>query len=162
MLERIASPEDVTVRRVDWGAWKRAGGRPGGPPRDLSYPDQLPPSSRPIFLAAERLVQIWTSNEELLARLQDLDWKLRRARAYLARPDANRKLGQACLEHCETTRANYLARLRENRRLAQELLSRLDGEHAHSPKARAAACSATALGAASRADQPAPRYRFYA
>jgi hypothetical protein len=85
-------------------------------------------SPRPIFLVAERLVQIWSSNEREFIELRALRLKVARARAYLVSPGCNRLLGQACLERLETLRRNHLDRLRANRRAAWELMAEFGTE----------------------------------
>ena len=85
-------------------------------------------SPRPIFLVAERLVQIWSSNEREFVELRALRIKVAGARAYLASPGCNRLLGHACLEHLETLRRNHLAMLRANRLAAWELMAELGAE----------------------------------
>ena len=77
-------------------------------------------SPRPIFLVAERLVQIWSCNEREFMELRATRLNAARARAYLASPGCNRLLGQACLKRLETQRQEHLARLRANRRAACE------------------------------------------
>ncbi len=59
-------------------------------------------SRRPIFLSAERLVQIWSNNEREIMELRVLRLKAARARAYLLSPGCNRLLGRACLKRLET------------------------------------------------------------
>jgi len=85
-------------------------------------------SPRPIFLVADRLVQIWSSNEQELAELRALRVKMSRTRAYLASPGCNRLLGNACLERLETLHRKHLARLRANRRAAWELMAELGAD----------------------------------
>jgi hypothetical protein len=85
-------------------------------------------SPRPIFLVADRLVQIWSSTEQEFAELRALRLKMAQTRAYLASPDCNRLLGNACLERLETLHRKHLARLRANRRAAWELMAELGAD----------------------------------
>ena len=129
MVDRIASRNPGLLRQ----AARRA---PGGGdavscvPSDLHRARTREPESspRPIFLVADRLVQIWSSNEREFAELRALRLKMARTRAYLASPGCNRLLGHACLERLETLRRKHLARLRANRRAAWELMAELGAE----------------------------------
>ena len=85
-------------------------------------------SRRPIFLVADRLVQIWSSNEQEFAELRAIRLKMAQTRAYLASPGCNRLLGNACLERLETLHRKHLARLRANRRAAWELMAELGAD----------------------------------
>lgn len=129
MVDRIASRNPGLLRQ----AARRA---PGGGdavscvPSDLHRARTREPESslRPIFLVADRLVQIWSSNEREFAELRALRLKMARTRAYLASAGCNRLLGHACLERLETLRRKHLARLRANRRAAWELMAELGAE----------------------------------
>ncbi len=85
---------------------------------------------RPIFLMAEELVQIWSSNERIFAVLRGLRMKRIRARAYLASPGCNRLLGHAYLERLETSRRQHIEQLRANRHAAWTLVSKFGSEFA--------------------------------
>jgi hypothetical protein len=98
------------------------------PPLEPSLPCELQPQARSIFVIAERLVQIWCSNERELAELRTLRQKEQRVRAYLSSPQSNPALGHACLERLEKAYENHLARLCENRRELSGLLPQLDAE----------------------------------
>jgi hypothetical protein len=129
MVDRIASRDPGMVRQVA----RRA---PGGGdavscvPSDFHRARTREPesSARPIFLVADRLVQIWSSNEQEFAELRALRVKTAQTRAYLASPGCNRLLGNACLERLETLHRKHLARLRANRRAAWELMAELGAE----------------------------------
>jgi len=129
MVDRIARCDPGLVRQ----AARRA---PGGGdavsyvPSDLhrDRPQEPESSPRPIFLVADRLVQIWSSNEREFAELRALRLKVAQTRAYLASPGCNRLLGHACLERLETLRRKHLAGLRANRRAAWELMAELGAE----------------------------------
>jgi hypothetical protein len=127
---------DRTARR-DPGIVRQAARRaPGGNDVVSCVPSDIPrvcteepePSPRPIFLVADRLVQIWSSNEQEFAELRALRLKTAQTRAYLASPGCNRLLGNACLERLETLHRKHLARLRANRREAWELMAELGAE----------------------------------
>ena len=129
MVDRIA--------RCDPGLVRQAARRAPGSGDAISYvpsdlhrarPQEPESSPRPIFLVADRLVQIWSSNEREFIELRALRLKVARARAYLASPGCNRLLGQACLERLETLRWTHLKRLRTNRHAAWELLAELGAE----------------------------------
>jgi hypothetical protein len=75
----------------------------------------------------ERLVRLLQSNERLFAEQTALLARIRAARAYLAQPDRNLKLGQVHLEHLRAKYSGVLAHLRANRLEANSLLERLDG-----------------------------------
>jgi hypothetical protein len=83
---------------------------------------------RSIFVIAERLVQIWSSNEREIADLRTLRQREQRVRAYMSSPRSNLALGHACLERLEQAYKHHLARLCENRRELSRLLPRLDAE----------------------------------
>ena len=129
MVDRIASRDPGIVRQ----AARRA---PGGDDAVSYVPSEFhrartrePQSSpRPIFLVADRLVQIWSSNEQEFAELRALRLKMAQTRAYLASPGCNRLLGNACLERLETLHRKHLARLRANRRAAWELMAELGAD----------------------------------
>lgn len=99
-------------------------------PADTREPVSPP---RPIFLMAEELVQIWSSNERIFAVLRGLRMKRVRARAYLASPGCNRLLGHAYLERLETSRRQHMEQLRANRHAAWSLVSKLGSEFAPQP-----------------------------
>jgi hypothetical protein len=129
MVDRIGGPEPGVFRHVA----RRAPG--AGKPDSFACSDpqqardQEPPSSpRPIFLVAERLVQIWSSNEQEFAELRALRLKMAQARNYLASPGCHQLLGRANLERLETLHRKHLARLRANRRAAWELVADLSAE----------------------------------
>ena len=83
---------------------------------------------RSIFVIAERLVQIWCSNERELAELQVAAAE-EAARSCLPElPRANPALGDACLERLENAYESHLARLCENRLELSRLLPVLDAE----------------------------------
>jgi len=129
MVNRIASRDPGIVPQ----AARRA---PGGDdavsyvPSDLhlACTQESESSPRPIFLVADRLVQIWSSNEQEFAELRALRLKMAQTRAYLASPGCNRLLGNACLERLETLHRKNLSRLRANRRAAWELMAELGAE----------------------------------
>jgi len=129
MVDRIASRDPGIIRQAS----KRA---PGGDhavscvPSDFhrARTPESESSPRPIFLVADRLVQIWSSNEQEFAELRALRLKTAQTRAYLASPGCNRLLGNACLERLETLHRKHLARLRANRRAAWELMAELSAE----------------------------------
>ena len=121
MVDRIARCDPGLVRQ----AARRApgcGDAVSYVPSDLhrARPQEPESSPRPIFLVADRLVQIWSSNEREFAELRALRLKVAQTRAYLASPGCNRLLGHACLERLETLRRKHLARLRANRRAGLE------------------------------------------
>jgi len=124
MVDRIASRDPGIVRQ----AARRA---PGGDdavsyvPSDFhGVPTREPESSpRPIFLVADRLVQIWSSNEQEFAELRALRLKMAQSHAYLASQGCNHLLGNACLERLVTLHRKHLAWLRANRRAAWESLA---------------------------------------
>ncbi len=129
MVDRIASRDPGITRQ----AARRTPGRDDA----VSYvPSEFhrartrePESSpRPIFLVADRLVQIWSSNEQEFAELRALRLKMAQTHAYLASPGCNRLLGNACLERLETLHRKHLARLRANRRAAWELMAELGAD----------------------------------
>ena len=129
MVDRIA--------RCDPGLVRQAARRALGVGDAVSYvpahrrwarPQEPESAPRPIFLVADRLVQIWSSNEREFAELRALRLKVAQTRAYLASPGCNRLLGHACLERLETLRRKHLAGLRANRRAAWELLAELGAE----------------------------------
>ncbi len=124
---------DRTARR-DPGIVRQAARRaPGGDDAASCVPSDFHPartrepesSPRPIFLLADRLVQIWSSNEQEFAELRGLRLKMAQTRAYLASANCNRMLGNTCLERLETLHRKHLARLRANRRAAWESMSEL-------------------------------------
>jgi hypothetical protein len=129
MVDRIASRDSGMVRQVARRA-SRAGDAVPSVPFDFHRARTREPESspRPIFLVADRLVQIWSSNEQELAELRALRVKMAQTRAYLASPGCNRLLGNACLERLETLHRKHLARLRANRRAAWELVAELGAE----------------------------------
>jgi hypothetical protein len=98
-----------------------------GPPSEARL------SPRPIFLAAAKLVQIWSSNEQALSELQELRQKIEKTRAYLASPDCHRHLAEAYLERLQKTEKEILAALRDNRRSAWELMAGLNVELGSQP-----------------------------
>ncbi|MGZ3380851.1 MAG: hypothetical protein ACXVBB_11385 [Isosphaeraceae bacterium] len=129
MVDRIARCDPGLVRQ----AARRApgcGDAVSYVPSDLhrARPQEPESSPRPIFLVADRLVQIWSSNEREFAELRALRLKVAQTRAYLAAPGCNRSLGHACLERLETLRRKHLARLRANRRAAWKLMAELGAE----------------------------------
>ena len=97
-------------------------------PHEPAVPCELEPQARSIFVIAERLVQIWCSNERELAELQALRQRKQRVRAYLSSPRSNPALGHACLERLEKAYENHLARLCDNRLELSRLLPLLDAE----------------------------------
>jgi hypothetical protein len=101
-------------------------------------------SPRPIFKSAERLVQIWSSNEREIIELRVLRLKAARARAYLLSPGCNRLLGRACLQRLETQRHEHLARLRGNHQAACELMAEVGAEQARQAEPRHRCFSARA------------------
>ena len=129
MVDRIARCDPGLVRQ----AARRApgcGDAVSYVPSDLhrARPQEPESSPRPIFLVADRLVQIWSSNEREFAELRALRLKVAQTRAYLASPGCNRLLGHACLERLETLHRKHLARLRANRRAAWKLMAELGAE----------------------------------
>jgi len=90
-------------------------------------------SPRPIFLAAAKLVQIWSSNEQALSELQELRQKIEKTRAYLASPGCHRHLAEAYLKRLQKTEKENLAALRDNRRSAWELMAGLNVELGSQP-----------------------------
>lgn len=91
-------------------------------------PRRVQRHERSIFVIAERLVQIWCSNERDLAELRSLRLKKQRLCAYLSSSDASTALGDACLEKLENAYELHLARLEENRLELSRLLPKLDGK----------------------------------
>jgi hypothetical protein len=83
---------------------------------------------RPIFVIAERLVQVWSSRERQIAELGVSRKKMERACVYLTKPACNQALGLAALEIAVKAHAKCLERLRASRREAHELVHRLDAE----------------------------------
>jgi len=129
MVNRISSRDPGIFRQ----AARRA---PGGEAAVSCVPTDFHPartrepdsSPRPIFLVADRLVQIWSSNEQEFIELRALRLKMAQTRAYLAYPGCNRLLGNACLERLETLHRKHLVRLRANRRAAWELMAELGAD----------------------------------
>ena len=129
MVDRIASRDPGMVRQVARRA-PEGGDAVSCVPSDFHRARTREPesSARPIFLVADRLVQIWSSNEREFAGLRALRVKMAQTRAYLASPGCNRLLGNACLERLEMLHRKHLARLRANRRAAWELIAELGAE----------------------------------
>jgi len=116
--------------------WAAAGPSPQGDPGSEAnesspepvVPCELQPQARSIFVIAERLVQIWCSNERELGELRVLEQRKQRVRAYLSSPRSNPALGHACLERLENDYETHLARLSVNRLELSRLLPLLDAE----------------------------------
>ena len=129
MADRMVDRDSGIVRQA---ARKKPGGRTGASSAPFDFHRAgtrgTNPSPRPIFLVADRLVQLWSSNEQEFAELRALRLKMARTRAYLASPGCNRLLGDANLERLETLHREHLARLRANRRAAWELVAELGAE----------------------------------
>ena len=133
MVDRVVHTEPVGVRqepgRAAWGrktSWVAAR-LYEGPPTESRH------SPRPIFLAAARLVQIWSSNEMMLSELQELRQKIEKTRAYLASPGCHRHLAEAYLKRLQKAEKENLATLRENRRSAWELMAGLNADVGSQP-----------------------------
>jgi hypothetical protein len=129
MVDRIASRDRGSIRQ----AARRTPGRDDAAsyiPSDFhrARTRESESTPRPIFLVADRLVQIWSSNEQEFAELRALRLKMVQTRAYQASAGCNRLLGNACLERLETLHRKHLARLRANRRTAWELMAELGAE----------------------------------
>ncbi|QEH35402.1 hypothetical protein OJF2_39540 [Aquisphaera giovannonii] len=103
----------------------------------VTYPRS--PAGRPIFAAAERLVEVWTRNERALATLKMLEHRGDRARAYLDTPGANAALAEAYLRRARDRRREQLEVLREGRRDAGRILEFLRGMETAAPAASASA-----------------------
>ena len=97
-------------------------------PLERVVPCELQPQARSIFVIAERLVQIWCSNEQELAELRALGQRKQRVRAYMSSPRSNPELGHVCLERLEKACETHLARLSDNRLELSRLLPLLDAE----------------------------------
>jgi hypothetical protein len=89
---------------------------PCGPPRG--------DADRPTVF--EHLARIMERNERLGAEQRALTDRLRRARAYLAEPGCNLRLGTAQLFHLRVKYSGVLAHLRANRREARDIVAGLD------------------------------------
>jgi hypothetical protein len=74
-----------------------------------------------------QLVELYLSNESLLARLKTLNVDLRRARDYREAPGSNLRLAEARLTQVRDRRSAVLAALRANRSLARLLLTHTGG-----------------------------------
>jgi len=134
MVDRVFRLEPVGVRqeprRAAWGRKTNsvtAASLYEGPPTETRL------SPRPIFLAAAKLVQIWSSNEQALSELQELRQKIEKTRAYLASPGCHRHLAEAYLKRLQKTEKENLAALRDNRRSAWELMAGLNVELGSQP-----------------------------
>jgi len=86
----------------------------------------LPTAPSPFFPIADRLVQLWISNEHELMTLRRLRARRGEVRAYSARADANRRLVEASLGRIDAAIRASESRLGENRRETDGLLARLD------------------------------------
>ena len=134
MINRVFRLQPVGVgqepRRAAWS-------RKTGPVPALSLCEGAPTecrlSPRPIFLAAVKLVQIWSSNEQALSELKELRQKIEKTRAYLASPGCHRHLAEAYLQRLQKAEKENLAALRENHRSAWELMARLNVEFESQP-----------------------------
>ncbi len=74
----------------------------------------------------ERLVWLVKSNERLIAEQRGLTDRLHRARAYLAEPGCNLRLGTAQLSYLRVKYSGVLAHLRANRWEARDIVAGLD------------------------------------
>jgi hypothetical protein len=135
MVHRVGGPEDVAVcHGAKPAPWAGKAASYASSPLQAAQTPEIHSSPRSIFLAAERLVQIWSSNEQEFAELRALRFKIQRTRAYLASPGCHQLLGRAYLERMEKAHRTHLARLRANRREAWELVARLNAAFGPEPK----------------------------
>jgi hypothetical protein len=87
-------------------------------------------SPRPIFVVADRLVQIWLSNEQALNELPSLLRRRDSVRSYLSSPGCNPELGRTCLNRIEKSVQELRARLHANDLEVRELDACLDQPNA--------------------------------
>jgi hypothetical protein len=85
-------------------------------------------ADRPIFVNAERLVQVWSRRERQIAELSVSRRNMERACVFLAKPACNQALGFACLEFAVKAHARCLEQLRTSRREARKLIHRVDAD----------------------------------
>ena len=127
MVDRVFRLEPVGIRHEPRrAAWGRKTSSVAAASLNEATPSKPRPSPRPIFLAAARLVQIWSSNEQALFDLQEVRQRIEKTRAYLASPGCHRHLAEAYLERLHKVEKEHLAALRDNRRSAWELMARLN------------------------------------
>jgi hypothetical protein len=163
MVHRVGGPEDVAVRHGAKPApWAGKAASYASSPLQAAQSREPHSSPRSIFLVAERLVQIWSSNEQEFAELRALRIKMQRTRAYLASPGCHQLLGRAYLERMEKAHREHLARLRANRREAWELVARLNAELGPEPKHRSLGTSSQAANSRISDLQPSSKYCWYA
>ena len=129
MVDRVFRLQPVGVgqgpRRVAWG--RKTSSAPALSLCEGALTERRL-SPRPIFLAAVKLVQIWSSNEQALSKLEELRQKIEKTRAYLASPGTHRHLAEAYLQRLQKAEKENLATLQENRRSAWKLVARLNVE----------------------------------
>jgi hypothetical protein len=83
---------------------------------------------RPIFVLAERLVQIRSKIERLLTELRVYRMRIDHTRAYLSSPWAHDTLARAYLEVLTATHERHLRQLRHHRRQAWRIADELNTE----------------------------------
>jgi hypothetical protein len=118
--------------------------------------------TRPIFVIAQRLVQIWSAIEQELAELRALRVRRERVCVYLRTPGCNLVLGMVQLRRVDEARRNHLARLRARRRDAWTLVASVNHELGPDagPRQTGVRSRSTAASAASVAREP--KIRSYA
>lgn len=107
-------------------AWSSIAAAPRLDPANTVAPCSPPNGDADRSTMIERLVRILQRNERLIAEQRALTDRLRRARAYLAEPGCNLRLGTAQLSYLRVKYSGVLAHLRANRREARDIVAGLD------------------------------------